>query len=445
MKKKNMRIMSALLCLVLVLSVCLSGCAGEDGVGIKKTRINDKGELIITYTNGKSENLGVVVGQNGEDGKDGEDGADGEDGEDGEDGQDGQNGALTQSGNVAAAASVALRSAVSIYCTFQEPGRYGKEYYSAGSGVIYQLDKEKGDAFIITNHHVVYDADSKEENGISTTIEVYLYGSELEGYEMVAEYVGGSQYYDIAVLHISGSDVLKQSDAIAVTVADSDTVAVGQTAIAVGNAEGEGITTTSGIISVDSEHITMTAADNVTEISYRVMRVDTAVNHGNSGGGLYNDRGELIGIVNAKIIDDEVENIGYAIPTRVVIGVAENILDYCFETDCESVMRAMLGVTIINKASRAVYDKETGLVRIEEAIEVYEVSSTSIAKGKLEVGDILLSVQLNDQLQMITRQHHVIDLMLHARAGDSMKITVLRNGQEKTVTLKLTEDCITEY
>ena len=442
MKKRNTRLISALLCVVLALSIILTGCGGKDGVGIKRTRINDKGELIITYTNGKSENLGVVVGQNGEDGQDG---ADGEDGQNGEDGQDGQNGNSMLTGNVAAAASVALRSAVSIYCTFQEPGRYGTEYYSAGSGVIYQLDKEKGDAIIITNHHVVYDVDSSEENGISKTIEVYLYGSELEGYEMVAEYVGGSQYYDIAVLHISGSDVLKQSDAIAVTVADSDEVAVGQTAIAVGNAEGEGITTTSGIISVDSEHITMTAADNATEISYRVMRVDTAVNHGNSGGGLYNDKGQLIGIVNAKIIDDEVENIGYAIPTRVAIGVAENILDYCFETDCESVMRAMLGVTIINKASRAVYDKETGLVRIEEAIEVYEVSSGSIANGKLEVGDILLSVELNGQLQMITRQHHVIDLMLHARAGDTMKITVLRDGKEKTFSVNLTEDCITAY
>ena len=436
MKKKNIRLISALLCIVLALSVILTGCAGEDGVGIKRTKINDKGELIIYYTNGKSENLGVVVGQDGQDGEDGEDGADGEDGEDAQ---------QKQPQSVAEAASIALRSAVSIYCTFKEPGKKGTEYYSAGSGVIYQLDKEKGDAFIITNHHVVYDADSSEENGISKTIEVYLYGSELEGFEMEATYVGGSQYYDIAVLHISGSDVLKESEAIAATVADSDEVVVGQIAIAVGNAEGEGITTTSGIVSVDSEHITMTAADSSTEISYRVMRVDTAVNHGNSGGGLYNEKGQLIGIVNAKIIDDEVENIGYAIPTRVAIGVAENILDHCFETDCESVMRAMLGVTIINKASRAVYDKETGFVRIEEDIEVYEVSSGSIANGKLEVGDILLSVELNGRLQRITRQHHVIDLMLHARAGDTMKITVLRDGKEKTFSVNLTEDCITAY
>lgn len=431
MKNRNKRMITLLLAVMMLLCVVLSGCAGEDGVGIKRTKINSKGELIITYTDGTQENLGVIVGQDGEDGEDGEDGDDAE--------------KVEQPGSVPAASAIALRSAVSIYCTFQEPGRYGDEYYTAGSGVIYQLDKEKGNAFIITNHHVVYDVDSKEENGISHLIEVYLYGSELEGFEMEAQYVGGSQYYDIAVLYIEGSDVLKESDAIAVTVADSDEIVVGQTAIAVGNAEGEGITATSGIVSVDSEHITMTAADNETEVSYRVMRVDTAVNQGNSGGGLYNDKGQLIGIVNAKIIDDEVENIGYAIPTRVAIGVAENILDYCFETECESVMRALLGVTIINTSSKAVYDPETGFVRVEETIEVHEVSSSSIAKGKLEVGDVLVSVELNDQYQKITRQHHVIDLMLHARVGDSMKITVLRDGEEKTVTVKLTKDCITEY
>lgn len=416
-----------LLAVTMMLSILLTGCSGEDAVSIKKAKINKNGELVITYTDGSQDNLGVVVGQDGEDGKDG---------------QDAQQ---TQGNNVTLATANALRSAVSIICTFTGSRWNSSEYYSAGSGVIYQLDKEKGNAFIITNHHVVFDADSKADNGISELIEVYLYGSELEGFQMEAAYVGGSQYYDIAVLYIENSDILKGSDAQAVSVADSDTIVVGQTAIAVGNAEGEGITATSGIISVDSEHITMTAVDNITEVSYRVMRVDTAVNQGNSGGGLFNDKGELIGIVNAKIIDENVENIGYAIPTRVAIAVADNIIDHCFGMDCESVMRAMLGVTIINTSSNAVYDAQTGTMRIVESIEVHEVSDTSIAKGLLESGDVLVSATLNGETQAVTRQHHVIDLMLKARAGDSMQITVLRDGKEQTVTVKLTEDCITEY
>ena len=427
MKNRKLRIMAGLLAVILTLSVVLSGCAGEEAVGIKKAKINKNGELVITYTDGSQENLGVVVGQDGQDGK------------------DGQNAAQLSGGNVTAATANALRSAVSIYCTFTGSDRNEGEYYSAGSGVIYQLDKAAGNAFIITNHHVVFDVDSDTENGISPKIEVLLYGSELDGFQMEAEYVGGSQYYDIAVLYIENSDVLKGSDAQAIQVADSDEIVVGQTAIAVGNAEGEGITATSGIVSVDSEHITMTAADNTTEVSYRVMRVDTAVNHGNSGGGLFNDKGEFIGIVNAKIIDGEVENIGYAIPSRVAIGVADNIIDHCFGTDCESVMRAMLGVTVINTASSAVYDAQTGTMRIVDTVEVYEISNTSAAKGVLKTGDVLVSATLNGETRQLTRQHHVVDLMLLVREGDTVELTVLRDGKEKTVAIQITEDCITEY
>ena len=97
---------------------------------------------------------------------------------------------------------------------------------------------------------------------------------------------------------------------------------VGSSAIAIGNAQGLGISSTSGVVSVDSEYITMTAADGKTAVAFRVMRVDTAINSGNSGGGMYDDNGNLIGIVNAKIVYDGVENIGYAIPSNGAVSVA---------------------------------------------------------------------------------------------------------------------------
>ena len=134
MKKKNIRLISAILCIALVLSVILTGCAGEDGVGIKRTKINDKGELIIYYTNGKSENLCVVVGKDGQDGENGEDGADGEDGEDAQ---------QKQPQSVAEAASIALRSAVSIYCTFKEPGKKATEYYPVVTYMLVAHNDEK--------------------------------------------------------------------------------------------------------------------------------------------------------------------------------------------------------------------------------------------------------------------------------------------------------------
>ena len=132
---------------------------------------------------------------------------------------------------------------------------------------------------------------------------------EMEQYGISAEYIGGSLTYDIAVLKITDSEIYSESIAKKAELADR-TVFAGETAIAIGNPEADGISSTVGVVSVDSEYLTMTGADDVTEVTFRVMRIDTAVNSGNSGGGLFNDQGELIGIVNAKIMTDDIENIG---------------------------------------------------------------------------------------------------------------------------------------
>lgn len=446
MKTSTRSIICAVL-LLLVFTLLLSSCNSTTTIGINNAEINENGELILYYSNGTKQNLGVVVGQ------------DGSEGEDGADGSNGVNGSLviTNDGNsIPAASSKGLRSSVSIMCNFQATVQQGgwrpgsgstttKDYYSQGSGVIYKMNKADGDAFIITNYHVVYDASSNTENGISNDISVYLYGSEMEEKAIKATYVGGSLYYDIAVLRVDGSEVLKQSNACEINIADSDQVVVGDCAIAIGNAQGLGISSTSGVVSVDSEHITMTAADGKTEVSFRVMRVDTAINSGNSGGGLYNDEGDLIGIVNAKIVYDGVENIGYAIPSNVAVSIAENIIDYCYCTNIERVQRALLGITVSISDSKAVYDSATGLVTIEEIVSVYEVSPGSISDGVLKADDILVSVTLNNDTTEITRQHHIIDMMLDVRVGDVVILTILRDGEENTVSITITEECLVEY
>ncbi len=414
----------------------------KESATVSGAQINESGELVLQYSDGRTENLGVVVGQ------DGSDGADGEDGQDGQDGADGVGGAPGVSGStdVSAAVTKGLRSSVSIFCTFTEEGRWGQtaQYYSAGSGVIYRMNKESGDAFIITNYHVVFDANSRTENGIAELIQLYLYGSEISGMEIEATYVGGSQNYDIAILRVEGSEVLKNSAACAVTLGARADASVGSTAIAIGNPEGEGISASLGVVSVDSEYITMTGADGISAVEYRVMRIDTAVNSGNSGGGLFDGQGRLIGIVNAKIMDDEVENIGYALPVATVLGVADNIIDYCYGTDCETVMRPIIGITVVSQKSTAVYDKETGKLSIVQTVEVYEVSPGQIG-SVFQVGDVFVSAKLDDATLSITRQHHVIDLMLTARPGDTVIFTVLRGGKEITVEVTVTEDCLTAY
>ena len=294
----------------------------------------------------------------------------------------------------------------------------------------------------LNRHHCTC---SNTANGISDDISIYLYGSEIQSKAIKATYIGGSLYYDIAVLRIEDSEVLKASSACAVDIANSDDVAVGDSAIAIGNAQGLGISSTSGIVSVDSEHITMTAADGKTSVSFRVMRVDTAINSGNSGGGLYDDNGNLIGIVNAKIVYDGVENIGYAIPSNVAASIAENIIHYCYGTNTERVQRAMLGITVSTTDSGAIYDTETGMIRIKETVSVYEVSSGSLADGVLQPDDVLISATLNGNTTEITRQYHIIDMMLDVRANDVVALNILRNGKEMTVSITITDGCLTAY
>ena len=161
------------------------------------------------------------------------------------------------------------------------------------------------------------------------------------------------------------------------------------------------------------------------------MRTDTAVNSGNSGGGLYDNEGNLIGIVSAKIVDDGVENIGYAIPSNVVVSIAENIIDYCHGTDEERVQRSLLGITVSTSDSKAIYNSETGSFTIEETVSVYEVTEGSLADGILQAEDVLVSATLNGEVTEITRQYHIIDMMLDVRVGDVVTLKVLRGGRKR--------------
>lgn len=411
--------------LFLILQIACVAMFARGSVGISGTTINNKGELIVYYTNGTSQNLGVVVGKSG---------------------SNGTTTVVDGSADYTVAIGQALRSSVSVVCTFTQQSRFGtiSHYYSAGSGVIYQLDMENGDAFVITNYHVVYDENSRKENGIAEKIELYLYGGEFQGQQIEATYVGGSMYYDLAVLRIENSEILKHSEALAVQVANSDDVQVGTAAIAIGNAEGEGISVTSGVVSVDSEYLTMTGVDGMTSVDYRVMRIDTAVNSGNSGGGLFDRNGRMIGIVNAKIMDATVENIGYALPSSVVTAVADNIIDYCFGQDNENVMRPIMGITVTTIHSKAVYDEETGLLRVVETVVVHSVDTNKLGRV-FEVDDQLLSITVDGQTKVITRQYQLIDTMVTTRPGDVVEFTVLRDGQEKVLQITVTEDCLTAY
>lgn len=309
---------------------------------------------------------------------------------------------------------------------------------SAGSGVIYQIDKESGDAYVITNYHVIF----SEDYGLCTDIKLYLYGMEFESYAVSATFVGGSINYDIALLRVSGSEVLKNSFAKAAEFADSESVRVFDSVYAVGNPEGDGISATSGIISVESENISIVGADG-SDISLRVMRTDAPVNGGNSGGGLYDARGRLIGIVSAKRVGSEVDNMGYAIPSTLVKSLVKNIIDHCADSDNTQVNRPLLGITITAYSTGLVIDPVSGDLISAELVEVAEISAGSVAQGKIQVGDVITSVTLDGVTKSVNKVHTLPELMLNARVGSTVILDVTRGDEKIKVTFEITSSCIT--
>ena len=261
---------------------------------------------------------------------------------------------------------------------------------------------------------------------------------------MSATYVGGSLSYDIAILKITGSTVLMESIATAAEFADSDKVAVLDTVIAIGNAQGSGISATVGYVNVESEYLTMLGADEKTEINLRVIRTDAAVNPGNSGGGLFNDKGEVIGIVNAKSASDSVDNIGYAIPSNVAKSIAENIIYYCDGTNKTCVYRCLLGITISSENPSVIYNKDTGKIYKTEDVTITEITGTAV-KNLLKSGDVLKSITIDGNKNDITLRHHVVDSMLDAREGSTVVITFVRGGQEQSVTVTVSASMIEAY
>jgi len=344
------------------------------------------------------------------------------------------------------AASKAVLSVVSIYSEFERSYSSGwgsESFASAGSGVIYKLDKERGDAYVITNYHVIHHADDNSEKQIARKIRLYLYGMEASEYAIDAEFVGGSMLYDLAVLKVTGSTVLMQSVATAATVADSNGVSLLDTVIAIGNPDAKGLSATVGYINVDSENISLLASDEKTTMTLRVMRVDAALNSGNSGGGLFDAEGNLIGIVNAKRMTSD--GMGYAIPSNIAKYVSDNVLYYCNGQDKTSVQKCILGVTLTPAELYTAYDTETGKIHKHEKIKVTEIIAGSIADGVFRVGDIINSITIDGAKHDVTRMFHLIDPMLNARVGSRIVVNLQRDGDNIELTVNVTADTLTEY
>ena len=360
-----------------------------------------------------------------------------------------------------------ITSVVSIYCGFSRTTQTGgvmiggmimggqtqKTFHSsAGAGVIIDLDKEKGDALIVTNYHVIYDTSSDQTNGISDSIYLYTYGALMgftgdkrngfrdEGGDgLKATFVGGAMDYDVALLRVTDSDFLKNAVVSAAKIGNSDKISVGEKVFAIGNPDGGGIAVTDGIISVESEYIVMgsTNENSQSSVDYRVMRTDAAINSGNSGGGLFNTEGELIGITNAKNASSEVDNMGYALPISQVKALCDNLLR-CEKTYGDGKARvARFGITVTIAGSSAYFD-ESGKLCVREKFRIYEVNYGGAAYGKMQALDEIHAFRIGEgEWKELTRQHQLIDALLGVSLGDTVQVRVTdKEGNEQIRTVK---------
>lgn len=355
----------------------------------------------------------------------------GEDGKDGTDGTDGKDGYTLQdlidnylennpgstvddfyasigidvTPSITSVVQDALKSSVGIICN---------DAKVSGSGVIYKINDDT--AYIITNYHVVYNTKTRR---YSEDIDIYLYNRLLEDDMISATVVGASKNNDIAVLKAT-SETFKEDIVQAVTVNTSDPVA-GQATFAIGCPVLYTFSVTSGIVSVESEYITTKYSDNV-----RVYRTDAALNSGNSGGGMFNEYGELMGISDAKSSDTTDDNVCYAIPASLAIAVADNII----ENDGQ---KFVLGITM-QISDMTTYEDEDGIIRTVYTYGIESVNAGSAAEGNLLAGDVLVSISINGATPVaIDSSYRSQEYLMTARPGDTVTVNVLRNGESVSV------------
>ena len=382
-----------------------------------------------------------------------------------------------------------LTSAVSIYCAMyaSSDGETGWGL-SAGSGVIYTRNEESlknGNAYIITNYHVLYNAQAenlvtgKGANGAhianDNNIFIYLYGANIlldkktdvfsgrvtgfedkSGSAIKAVYVGGSMLSDVAVLEVKGDENLKKAAEAGTATAvktEKNGVTAGEKVFAIGNPSGNGISVSQGVVSVESEYISMTAADDKTSTSFHVLRTDTAINPGNSGGGLFNAQGRLVGIVNAKTTASSSGtaggNMGYALPISDVEALANNIID-----TNGAPKKPYFGITVASEEAHSEWNETHDKLILKETVRVASVAGKSnkdagIGAGVFETDDVISSVAIErggaEALNVtVNTRADFTNSMLYVREGDTLRIQVKRGKNEGLVTLtfSITKDCL---
>ena len=309
---------------------------------------------------------------------------------------------------------------------------------NSGSGVIISMDSD-GNAYVVTNYHVVYNSRSN----FYPYYKLFLVGQETA---IPATFVGSSRDYDLAVLKVTASEIasgetktageiLKSSNATTASFREEG-VSLGETIYAIGNTSSAGITLTRGIVSVESEIIKMTIGGRTGY--YREIRHDAYIYHGNSGGGLFDENGNLIGITNGGV-DNTLMN--YAIPIDVVKPITEKLIE-SYENGETTPQIAKLGIenfceyysedNLKSENVITIYNSETGKIETRENVVISKIDNSELAE-KLKSGDIIKSIEVNGKLYENIRVHTLKVLLISAKVGDTFVLNIERVNEDNSI------------
>ncbi len=281
---------------------------------------------------------------------------------------------------------------------------------STGTGFVYKKDDTSG--YLITNHHVVADSDEvKIKNNAGT--------------EVTAKLLGSDEYSDIAVLSIDKDAVMSIA-----SIGKSSDSEIGDTIFTVGSPLGEEYmgTVTKGIISGKDRTIEVEDSGLM-----EVIQIDAAINPGNSGGPLVNINGEVIGVNSVKLVKDEVEGMGFAIPIELAMTTVEKL------EKGEAIKRPLVGIEMTDVQNTYLLYKSGIMIddSIEEGVVVVTVQDGSPAKDAgFESGDVIVEFGDEKVTSLATFRHALYQYSV----GDKVKVKYFRGKDLKETTIHLTKE-----
>lgn len=287
---------------------------------------------------------------------------------------------------------------------------------SAGSGIIVSQDEDN--IYIATNNHVV--------SGAETLTITFNDGEAVEG-----TIKGTDSSCDLAVVSVAIKDIKEDtlSEIKVATLGDSDSTVVGEAAIVIGNAMGYGTSVTNGIISAKDREVSITDDDgNV--VTNSLLQTNAAVNPGNSGGALLNAKGEVIGIVSAKLAEESVEGMGYAIPISYAWNIIQQMVDNDVVSELEASYLGIAGRDITTEMSEQ-YDVPVGVYVAQV------VAGSGAEEAGIETEDVITAFNG----RKVTSVNTLNNIMKYLPAGSTVEVKVAKASndyKEETVNVTLT-------